>query len=81
MNKLTKRVAMWALIVAVIQLIPYFGRFPWTAMDYTFATIVLFGTALTYELITENMQSQKSRLLIGASALLVVFLLWGWAVA
>jgi hypothetical protein len=81
MQKTLKRLSGWALIVAAILMIPLVGKAPWTAGDFIFAGVVLFGSATIYELVTRTMNNPKHCIAVGAAVLTVVFLIWGWAVA
>jgi hypothetical protein len=81
MNTITKRMSVWALVVAAILLIPYLGNAPWTTMDYVFASVVLLSSASSYEIITERMKDKIHRIGVGIAVLAVVVLIWGWAVA
>ena len=76
-----KRLSVWAALVAAVLMIPLVGRFPWTIGDYVFACVVLFGAATAYELTTKNMANRNHRLLVGAAAVVMVMLIWVWAVA
>ena len=76
-----KRLSIWALVVIGILLIPYMANFPWSVSDFVFAGGVLFGAATLYEITTMKIHNQNHRIAVGAAVLLVVFLIWGWAVA
>jgi predicted PurR-regulated permease PerM len=80
-NNLVKRLGYWALIVIAILLIPYVGGFPWTLSDFIFAGIVLYGCAAVYELLTKQMANKTHRIAVGAVVVLLLLLIWGWAVA
>lgn len=80
-RNVSKRLSMWAMLVASILMIPLLGQFPWTLSDYVFAGVVLFGSATAYELITKNMRNEMHRLVVGFIILTFIFLIWGFAVA
>ena len=68
-NPFTKRLTVWALIVTAILLIPYLGKFPWTASDFIFSGVVLFGSAAVYEFTTKNMGSKTHRIAVAVVSL------------
>lgn len=80
-KKLTKRLAIWALLVTGLLMIPLLGNAPWTGGDFIFAGTVLFGAALGYELATRNMEDSNKRLIIAAATLAMVMFIWALAVA
>lgn len=81
MQKTTKRLSVWALVVAAILMIPLLAKAPWTVGDFVFAGVVLFGAAALYELVTKNLSSKNHRIAVGLGVLAVVVLIWAWAVA
>jgi CDP-diglyceride synthetase len=78
-HKLTKRISIWAVVVAGILLIPFITNAPWTSFDYVFAGIVLFILSIIYEFTTINMKNVKNKLIVGAVILMVIILIMGWA--
>lgn len=80
-NTITHRLIVWALIVTAILLIPYLGKFPWTISDFIFAGVVLYGCAAAYEIVTGNMKNKTHKIAVGFSAVIIVLLIWAWAVA
>lgn len=54
MQSITKRMSVWAIIVAGVLMIPLAGKAPWTAGDFVFGAVVLFGSALVYELVASK---------------------------
>lgn len=80
-RNVSRRLSVWAIIVVVILLIPYIAKAPWTAGDFIFAAVVLFGLATVYELVTRNMSSRVHRIVVGAVVLIVLVLVQAWAVA
>jgi hypothetical protein len=54
-QNITRRLIVWAVVVALILLIPlvamqFTSEVNWTLSDFVFAGVLLFGTGLTYEL-------------------------------
>lgn len=80
-RNISKRLSIWALVVASILMIPLLAKFPWTGSDYIFAGVVLFGSAAAYEFLTKNMRNQNYRIAVGVAVALFVFFIWGLAVA
>ena len=80
-KKIKKRLSVWALVVVVILTIPLLARAPWTLGDFVFVGVVLFGLATGYELITKNMRNDMHRAAVGFAAVVVLLLIWAWAVA
>jgi hypothetical protein len=79
-NNVVQRLGIWAVIVGAILLIPLLGKAPWTMGDFIFAGVVLFGAATIYEVMTKKMD-RAHRIAVGFAVAMVVFLIWGWAVA
>ncbi len=77
----TKRLGMWAALVASILMLPLLANAPWTISDFIFAGVVLFGSASVYEFTTKNMNNKTHRMVVGIGVLTVVLLIWAWAVA
>lgn len=80
-TNITKRLSMWAVVVAAILAIPLLAKFPWTLGDFIFAGAILFGAASAYEITTGNMTNKMHRVAVGAAAAFIVLLIWAWAVA
>ncbi len=79
MQKVFKRLSVWAVVVAAILMIPLLFKWPWTGGDYVFGAVLLFGAATIYEVSTRNIFNRKHRVAIAISVLLVLGLIWGWA--
>ncbi|HEX6173631.1 MAG TPA: hypothetical protein VF089_06420 [Candidatus Binatia bacterium] len=82
MQNITKRLRVWAIIVALLLLVPlvamqFTDEVVWTRSDFVVAGVLLFGSALVYELATRNMSHAKKRIAVGI--VVVVVLLWLWA--
>ena len=59
MQNITRRLIVWAVVVALILLIPlvamqFTSEVNWTLSDFVFAGVLLFGTGLTYELVARK---------------------------
>lgn len=80
-KNVAKRLSVWAGIVAAILAIPFFTKAPWTAGDYIFAGVVLFGSATVYEVTTRNIEDSRHRFAVGAAVAFVLMAIWAWAVA
>ena len=81
MQSTTKKLAVWAAVVAAILMIPLLTNAPWTGGDFIFAGTVLFGAGLIYVLTTKNMGDKTHRIATGIAVALAVGLIWAWAVA
>lgn len=77
----TKRLVLWAVLVAAILMIPFVANAPWTSTDFIFAGTVLFGAAAGYELATRNMKNPSQCLILGAGVMTLVIFIWALAVA
>lgn len=76
-NNLTKRLGIWALVVAAVLMIPLVGQWPWSGSDFIFGAVLLFGAASAYEFATRNIVSSQQRILIGGSVAIVLAAIWG----
>lgn len=76
MQSTIKRLAVWAVIVAVVLMMPYLAKWPWTPSDFVFGAVVLFGSATVYELATRNMSNKNHRIAIGIAVCLVLAVIW-----
>lgn len=85
---------VWAIVVAILLLIPFllmrfdiklydpgsgYEEMNWTAFDFVFAGVLLFGSAAFYEFLTRKMLEPKKRFLVGLGVFLVLALVWGMA--
>ena len=75
-SKLGKRLSVWVMIVATILLIPLLAKAPWTAGDFVFGAIILFGFATTYELLTRDMSNTHHRALVGLGVVAALLFVW-----
>jgi hypothetical protein len=76
-----KRLAAWAAVVALILLVPLIGmqlshEWNWDLFDFVFAGTVLFGAALTYELIASKGSTLAYRAAVGLAMATALVLVW-----
>lgn len=76
MRNITKRLGIWAVIVALALLIPYFFMPLWTVGDFVFAAIALFGSAFAYEVVTRNMGDRNHRITVGVIVFAALAFVW-----
>ncbi|MBX4198408.1 hypothetical protein KW782_03685 [Candidatus Parcubacteria bacterium] len=92
MQNITKRISVWAIVVALLLMVPFMAmqfnwQIPdpgststdgvnWTLSDFVFAGILLFGAALTYEFSTRNITTPKRRLILGIIVFVVLAVIW-----
>ena len=76
MHRTIKRLSIWALVVALILLIPVVGQWPWTLSDYVFAGILLFGVGVAYEFITRRATTTQYRIAVGLGVVTTLLLIW-----
>jgi polyferredoxin len=74
-RNIRKRLGLWAVIVLVVLLIPLAARWPWTWNDYCFGAVMLFGSAVTYELATRK-SDKKRRIAVGALVFMCLASFW-----
>lgn len=85
-QNLVKGLIRWAVIVAFILLIPLVLTirdggvegvgWNWTFFDFVFMGTLLFGAALTYELIGRMVSNAAYRAAVGLAVVTAVFLVW-----
>jgi hypothetical protein len=78
---LTKSIAGPALVTVILLLIPlvamqFTDEVDWTLSDFIFAGILLFGTGLTYKLVTRKSGRIAYRVAVGFALLTGLFLIW-----
>jgi hypothetical protein len=81
MSSITKRLAVWALCVGLLLLIPLIGmqvsdEVAWSPFDFIFMGTLLFGAALLYEVVAKRMNNRAYRAAAGLAALTSVLLVW-----
>jgi hypothetical protein len=80
-TNITKRLTIWAGLMAAILMIPFLTNSPWTSLDYISAAVVLFGSAACYEIAASKMKNKAYRLIAAVVAIGVVMSLWALAVS
>ena len=80
-QNITKRLIVWAAVVALILLIPlvamqFTSEVNWTLSDFVFAGVLLFGTGLTYELVARKASGVAYRAAVGVALAAVFLLVW-----
>jgi hypothetical protein len=80
-RNITKRLSVWAIVVAAVLMIPLIAmRFTtevnWTAGDFIFGAIVLFGFAAIYEVATRNIVNKNDRIAVAVAVFLVLAFVW-----
>ena len=81
MQSITRRLSAWAIIVAIILMVPlvamqFTDEVDWTLLDFVTAGSLLFGSALVYELATRNMITTKYRVAVGVAVMAALLYVW-----
>jgi len=86
MQNITRRLIVWAIVVALILLIPLVltllgsgvdgEGWHWTFFDFVFMGTLLYGSALTYELVARKMSNGAYRAAVGVAVVTAVLLVW-----
>jgi hypothetical protein len=81
MQNITRRLIVWAVVVALILLIPlvamqFTSEVNWTLIDFAFASVLLFGTGLTYELVARKGGGIAYRVAVGVALTAAFLLVW-----
>jgi len=81
MQRITRRLSAWAILVAIILIIPlvamqFTDEVAWTLLDFVTAGSLLFGSALVYELATRNMMTTKYRVAVGVAVIAALVYFW-----
>lgn len=76
-----RRLAIWAVVVALVLLIPVVGmqvsdEWDWSPFDFIFAAVVLFGAALVYELVAGRGGTAAYRAATGIAVATALVLVW-----
>jgi uncharacterized BrkB/YihY/UPF0761 family membrane protein len=74
-----KRLGLWSILVVAILIIPFLTKAPWTASDFVFGGVGLFGFATIYELVTRKMVNKKHRIAVGVAIVIAIMMVVGWA--
>ena len=80
-QNITRRLSAWAIIIAVLLMIPlvamqFTAEVDWTLLDFVTAASLLFGSALVYELATRNMITTKYRVAVGFVVMAALLYFW-----
>ncbi len=86
MQNLTKRLTVWAALVALILTVPLVltlvgsgvdgEGWHWTLFDFVFMGALLFGSALTYELVARKIKNGTYRFAVGIAVVTALVLVW-----
>ena len=81
MQNIIRRLIVWAVVVALILLIPlvamqFTSEVNWTLSDFVFAGVLLFGTGLTYELVARKAGGTAYRAAVGVALGAAFLLVW-----
>jgi hypothetical protein len=86
MQNITKRLSVWAIIVALILLIPLVltllgsgvdgEGWHWTPGDFVFMGTLMFGTGLAYELVARKGGTVAYRVAVGVALAAAFLLVW-----
>ena len=86
MQNITRRLSVWAVVVALILLIPLVltllgsgvdgEGWHWTFFDFVFMGTLLFGAGLVYELVARKMSNGAYRAAVGVAVATAVLLVW-----
>jgi peptidoglycan/LPS O-acetylase OafA/YrhL len=80
MKSIAKKMSVWAVVVVLILMIPLVAmqvsdEWNWDLFDYIFICTLLFGAALTYELVARKYNGAY-RIAVGVAVLTAVLLVW-----
>jgi hypothetical protein len=81
MKNIQRRLAVWAIIIVAVLLVPlvamqFTNEVVWTLGDFIIAGCLLFGSAVIYELATRRITDSKRRIIIGAVVLTGLLYFW-----
>jgi hypothetical protein len=74
MQNISRRLAVWAAVAALLLLAPLLAGWPWDLTDFVIAGAMLFGVGLAYELIARRSEKTVYRVAFGIG-LVTAFLL------
>lgn len=80
-QNITKRLSVWAAVVALILMVPlvamqFTDEVVWTLFDFVFAGTLLFGTGLAYELVARKGGTIAYRAAVGVALAAALLLVW-----
>lgn len=81
MQTITKRLLTWALIIAALLMVPLIAmqfstEWNWDLFDFVFMGMLLFGSALIYELITKKIHNASYRIAVGIAVVTTIVIIW-----
>jgi hypothetical protein len=81
MQNISRRLLVWAAVVTLLLLFPMWanhniGGWNWSPFDFVFAGVLLFGSALTYELISSKGGTRAYRAAVGVACAAGLLLVW-----
>lgn len=76
-----KRVVVWPVVAALILLVPlvamqFTDQVNWDLTDFIAIGALLFGTGLTYELVSRKMRNTTHRVVLAMVLVLAMLLIW-----
>ena len=71
-----KRLFAIVLAAAFLLLIPVIANFPWSAIDFIVAGILLLGTGLACEFVLRNVKKFEHRIVLCVIILAALLLIW-----
>ena len=80
-QNITKRLSVWAAVVALILMVPLVAMqlaydVVWTLSDFVFASALLFGAGLAYELVSRKGSTVAYRAAAGVALATALLLVW-----
>lgn len=80
-HSIRQRMGVWAAVVALLLLIPlvamqFTDEVKWGVFDFVFAGALLFGAALSYELIAKKGGATAYRTAVGVAVATALILVW-----
>jgi hypothetical protein len=80
-QNITRRLVAWAVFVALLLIVPVLGNvyvegWNWGPFDFVFATVLLYGSALTYELVARTGRTTAYRAAVGLAVATGLLLIW-----
>jgi hypothetical protein len=81
MQTIARRVGVWAIVVTILLMIPLVAmrvsdEWNWSLFDFVFMGTLLFGSALTYELVARQVGVTAYRMAVGLACATGLVLLW-----
>ena len=76
MQNITRRLLVWAAVVALILLVPLLARAPWDLFDFVVMGGLLFGVGLAYELVARRSGKTVYRIAFGIGLVTAFLLAW-----